>query len=94
MLKVTSMTLRLSRLDKTRSLHNIGWHPHTSSQELSSDERRNPSDSGNTDRQKGNHARQSNTQPSSSQLRLHAFDPPPHPPDPCFAEKGGGGGVE
>eukprot|EP00962_Isochrysis_galbana_P013337 scaffold3801_cov124-Isochrysis_galbana.AAC.7 len=67
--KVTNMTLRLSHLDKTRSLHNIGWHPRISSQKHNSDKRRNPSDSGSTDRQKGNHARQSNTQLSSSQHR-------------------------
>eukprot|EP00962_Isochrysis_galbana_P002767 scaffold762_cov121-Isochrysis_galbana.AAC.1 len=78
----TNMTLRLSRLDKTRSLHNIRRHPHTSCQEHSSDVRRNPSDSGSTVRQKGNHARQGNTQLSSSQQRQYAHDPPPHPPDP------------
>eukprot|EP00962_Isochrysis_galbana_P008746 scaffold2434_cov116-Isochrysis_galbana.AAC.2 len=80
--KVTNMTLRLSRLDKARSLHNIGWHPHTSCQEHSSDERRKPPDSGSTVRQKSNHARQCNTQPSSSQHRKQAHVPPPHPPDP------------
>eukprot|EP00962_Isochrysis_galbana_P048354 scaffold20109_cov143-Isochrysis_galbana.AAC.2 len=47
------MILSLSRLDKTRRLHNIRRHPHISSQEHSSDKRRNPSDSGSTGRQKG-----------------------------------------
>eukprot|EP00962_Isochrysis_galbana_P011700 scaffold3299_cov116-Isochrysis_galbana.AAC.5 len=80
--KVTKMILRLSRLDKTRRLHNIRRHPHISSQEHSSDKKRNPSDSGSTGRQKGNHARQGNTQLSSSQHGQYANDPPPHPPDP------------
>eukprot|EP00962_Isochrysis_galbana_P057857 scaffold30427_cov139-Isochrysis_galbana.AAC.1 len=44
--KVTKMILRPSHLDTTRRLHYIGGHPHISSQEHSSDKRRNPSDSG------------------------------------------------
>eukprot|EP00962_Isochrysis_galbana_P005192 scaffold1415_cov117-Isochrysis_galbana.AAC.18 len=57
-------------------------HPHISSQEHSPDKRRHPSDSGSTGRQKDSHARQGNTQLSSSQHRRYANDPPPHPPDP------------
>eukprot|EP00962_Isochrysis_galbana_P000308 scaffold87_cov167-Isochrysis_galbana.AAC.2 len=65
--KVIKVILSLSRLDKTRRLHNIRRHPHISSQEHSPDKRRHPSDSGSTGRQKDSHARQGNTQLSSSQ---------------------------
>eukprot|EP00962_Isochrysis_galbana_P053296 scaffold24737_cov101-Isochrysis_galbana.AAC.1 len=67
--KVIKVILSLSRLDKTRRLHNIRWHPHISSQEHSSDKRRHPSESGSTGRQKDSHARQGNTQLSSSQQK-------------------------
>eukprot|EP00962_Isochrysis_galbana_P020182 scaffold5891_cov121-Isochrysis_galbana.AAC.13 len=78
------MILSLSRFDKTRRLHNIRRHPLISSQEHSSDsdKRRNPSDRGSTGCQKCSHARQGNTQLSSSQHRRYANDTPPHPPDP------------